>query len=282
MTDLPDVQSQAAQLRPVMARPPGREYAAELWRRREFIITAPRNQLRATNMDTVLGNLWFLVNPALQMIVYWLMFGVLLDVDRGVDNYIGYLVVGVLTFSYVTGALMASARCMDSNLTLIRSMYFPRAVIPISTLLSNLYTFVPSLLVMIVVVVATGELPTWRWLLLPVIVAGLSLLLLGVVFITARIGKQLPDLHTLLPHLTRLLFYCSGVLFAPAAFTSNELALLLFDINPFFDFVELLRWSLMGRPVEPQIWIFASIWMVALSTFGAWFFWRRELSYGTT
>ena len=282
MTDLPDVQSQAAQLRPVMARPPGREYAAGLWRRRDFITTVPRNQLRATNMDTVLGNLWFLVNPALQVIVYWLMFGVLLDVDRGVDNYIGYLVVGVLTFSYVTGALMASARCMDSNLTLIRSMYFPRAVIPISTLLSNLYTFVPSLLVMIVVVVATGELRPGA----------------GCCFRSSWPGcrcscsvssSSRPGSASSCPTSTRcsrISPACSSTARAccspPAAFTSNELALLLFDINPFFDFVELLRWSLMGRPVEPQIWIFASIWMVALSTFGAWFFWRRELSYGTT
>jgi teichoic acid transport system permease protein len=267
-------------LKPVLARAPIAEYVSELWQRRSFIGTMPMNQLRATNMDTVLGNFWFLVNPALQTIVYYAIFGVLLDVNRGIDNYIGYLVVGVLGFNFVTASLMAAARCMQNNLTLMRSMYFPRAVIPISTMLSNLYTFVPALLIMILTVVLTGGGPTLRWLALPLVLLLAVANVMGFVFVVARVGKRLPDLHTLLPHLIRLLFYCSGVLFAPASFTSNRTVLWLFDVNPFYEILELFRWSIMARPVDPHIWYLAIGWSLVSLLFGAWFFWRDEISYG--
>jgi teichoic acid transport system permease protein len=105
---------------------------------------------------------------------------------------------------------------------------------------------------------------------------------MGFVFFAARLGKQLPDLYTLLPHVIRLLFYCSGVLFAPESFTSNSVVLTLFDFNPFYDVLELFRWSLMGRPVDPHIWYLATAWAVLSLTSGAWYFWRGEVTYGNS
>ncbi|MBT5581524.1 MAG: hypothetical protein HOJ56_14570, partial [Acidimicrobiaceae bacterium] len=105
-------------LTPVLARPPIPQYLADVWARREFIVTVPVNQLRASNMDTLLGNFWFLVNPALQTLVYFLIFGVMLKIDRGIDNYLSFLVIGVLTFTFFTTAMTAAARCMQANLTL--------------------------------------------------------------------------------------------------------------------------------------------------------------------
>jgi teichoic acid transport system permease protein len=267
-------------LRPVLARPPIREYLAGLWSRRHFIVAVPRNQLRATNMNTLLGNLWFLVNPALQMLVYFLIFGVLLSVDRGVENYLGYLVVGVLPFAFVSSSILAAARCLHTNLTLIRSIYFPRAVIPIATTLAGFFTFLPSVAVMVGMVLLTGSLPTWRWLLLPIVLLMVVAFTQGLVFVVARIGKAFPDLHALLPHLTRLLFYCSGVLFAPASFTNNDWVLWLFKVNPFFEMLELFRWVLLGRSAPWEIWLLASVWSTLSFIGGGIVFWRGETSYG--
>lgn len=271
-----------AGLSPVLARPPIPQYLAGLWSRRHFIATVPMNHVRSANMDTILGNLWFLVNPALQTLVYFLIFGVLLEVDRGVDDYLSYLVIGILCFTFITSSMLAAARCMQANLTLIRSMYFPRAVIPISSMLASLYTFLPSVLVMTVVVMITGGRPSWRWLFLPVVLLMMVALTQGVVFVVARLGKAVPDLHALLPHMIRLLFYCSGVLFAPQSFTSDEVVLWLFKINPFFEVLELFRWVLMGRSAPLEIWLMASGWSALALIVGAWFFWRGEISYGTS
>ena len=242
-------------LSPVLARPSISEYAKGLWDRRHFIATVPMNHVRSANMDTLLGNLWFFVNPVLQTVVYFFIFGVLLEVDRGVDDYLS---------------------------SLIRSMYFPRAAIPISTTLSGVYTFAPSILVMALVVVGSGHWPTWRWLLLPLVLMMMVTMTQGAVFVVARVGKAVPDLHSLLPHLIRLLFYCSGVLFAPASFSDNATVLWLFKLNPFFEMLEMLRWVFMGRSIDGELWGFGAGWAIVSVVGGAWYFWRGEITYGSS
>ena len=269
-------------LSPVLARPSIPKYAQGVWDRRDFIATVPMNHMRSANMDTLLGNLWFFVNPVLQTVVYFLIFGVLLEVDRGVDDYLSYLIIGVLSFSFVTSSLLAAARCLQANLTLIRSMYFPRAAIPISTTLSGVYTFAPSILVMALVVVGSGHWPTWRWLLLPLVLVMMVAMTQGAVFVVARVGKAVPDLHSLLPHLIRVLFYCSGVLFAPASFSDNAVVLWLFKLNPFFEMLEMLRWVFMGRSIDGELWGFGAGWAIVSVVGGAWYFWRGEITYGSS
>jgi teichoic acid transport system permease protein len=268
------------ELRPVLARPSLREYIAEIWKRRDFLVAVPRNDLRAAKLDTALGNLWYFVNPALQSTVYVLIFGLLLKSDRGVDNYPAFVVIGVLTFNLLTQSAINATRVVYGNLYLIRSIYFPRAIVPLTSALTNLYMFVPALVVMAGLVLLTGELPTWRWALIPVVMAMLAIMTIGVVFGAARAGYEIPDLHSLLPHLLRLLFYGSGVLFDPAAVTSNRALLLVFNINPFFEMTSLMRWSLTGRPVDGWIWAAASGWAAVAFIFGFIYFWRAEISYG--
>lgn len=269
-----------ADLRPVLARQPLRAYLSEIWERRAFLRTVPRNNLRAAHLDTVLGNIWHFVNPALSSLVYILIFGLLLNTDRGVDNYPAFVVVGVLTFNLLTQTAVNATRVMYANLHLIRSIYFPRAIVPITSALTNLATFGPALLVMLGTVVVSGELPTWRWLLLPVVITIVFVMTMGVALVGGRAGYELPDLYSLLPHLLRLLFYGSGILFLPAAFTDDERLLLLFEINPAFEVVSLMRWCLTGQPVDAWIWAAALTWALFFLIGGLVYFWRAEISYG--
>lgn len=274
--------SKKNELRTIAACPPLREYLGGLWNRREFIRFVPSNHVRSAHLDTALGNVWFLLNPILQIAIYFLLFGLLIEANRGVDNYLAYLTVGVLSFNLVSQSFLGASRCIPNNTALIRSLYFPRASIPITSLLSNIYTFGPALLVMVVCALLTGESPSYRWFLLPVVLLMLFLILLGFVMTIARIGNYFGDLHSLLPHLVRMLFYGSGVLFDPVSFTSNQLVLLAFRINPFYEILELLRWSLMDRSVPMGIWVGASLWATLGSTFGFMFFWRAETTYGSS
>ena len=129
------------ELHPVLSRPPVIPYCRELYKRRQLILAIPRNALRAQNMHTVLGNFWYLLNPALQTVVYFFVFGFLFDANRGISNYLGYLVIGVLTFNVIGQALTSASRCIVNYQSLIRSLYFPRTAVPIASGLSNIYTF---------------------------------------------------------------------------------------------------------------------------------------------
>lgn len=267
-------------LRPVLARPGLREYLEEIWQRRDFLTTVPRNKLRAAKLDTFLGSLWYLVNPALMSLVYILVFGLLLDTRRGVPHFPTFLVIGVLTFNLLTTSALNATRVMYQELYLIRAIYFPRAIVPLMSALTNLYMFGPALGVMFVMVIATGEPPTWRLLLLPFVVAILITMTLGAVFVSARAGYEIPDLHSLLPHVLRLLLYFSGILFDPAQFTNNKTVLLLFKLNPSYEIIALMRWSMMGRHVDGWMWLSASTWAVVGLVGGFIWFWRAEINYG--
>src|SRR5688572_2784464 len=107
------------------------EYLKALWVRREFAIAIPTAELQAQHRNTVLGGLWHLLNPLLQMGVYYLVFGVILDVNRGVDNFLGFIAIGVFTFHFTTKSVTAGAKAITSNEGLIRAIMFPRAILPL-------------------------------------------------------------------------------------------------------------------------------------------------------
>lgn len=268
-------------LKPVTGGGTLREYIASLGTRRDFIRSMPRHDLHAQNMDTVLGNLWYLVNPLLLTIVYYLIFGLLLNVDRGVENYVAYLVIGVLVFNFFSQASIKAAQSMVRNETLVRSLYFPRAAIPLSSTLGSFYVFLPSVVVMAAVAVGQGQYPTWRWLFIPVVIGFALLFVAGTVMFLARFGNSFRDLHSLLPHLSRLLFYASGTLYDPKRFTDDSTVLLLFDLNPLYQLLTLARWCFLARPVPGWFWIASPAWGVALLGAGFVYFWKGELTYGS-
>ncbi len=85
-----------------------------------------------SQQDTLLGNLWHLGNPLLSVAVYYLIFGVVLGVTRGIDNYILWLSIGVFAFGLTTSTVLGGATSIASNKGLIRSIRFPRALLTVS------------------------------------------------------------------------------------------------------------------------------------------------------
>lgn len=267
-------------LRPVAGRPDLRTYLSELAARRDYLLVVPREELRAQNLDTVLGSFWLLLDPIVQTAIYTLVFGVLLGVDRGIDNFVVYLLAGILTMGYLSQTLNKGANTMSRNRTLVRSLYFPRAVIPASDALFALYNYLPGFVVLLVVASVTGDPPTWRWLLLPVVLGLIFVFMSGLLFATARLGHHLPDLSNLVSHITRLLFYTSGAIFDPVQFSSRQSVLIFFEINPLYQYFSLLRWAVLGRPMPGWFWVSTPLISFGVLVLGFVYFWRGELSYG--
>ncbi len=268
-------------LEPITGRASLRDYLGQLRERREFIVTMPKHELHAENLDTVLGNLWFLLNPILLSTVYLLIFGVLLDVDRGADNYIPFLVSGVMLYRLWAGGATTGARVMWRNRGLVRSLYFPRAILPIASALTEVLTFLPGVAVLLVVALVTGETVDWQWLLLPIPLLVLAVFTQGSMFFTARLGHTFRDLSTLLPHITRMGFYGSGVLYDPERFTDNTWALLVFDLNPLYQFITLARWCILDIDINWWFWLTAPAYALAALVGGFVYFWRAEMTYGS-
>ena len=271
----------ARRLVDLTAVPSAGAYLREVWRRREFAFVVPAQDLRAQNMDTTLGQLWHLLNPALLVGVYFFIFGVLLDTRRGVDNFLGFLIVGVVLFHLTQRVVQDAAVCIVRNLGLIRSIQFPRILLPLATVNGQTLAFLPALAVALLAVLATGERPSLRWLLLLAVLAAGYVFNLGAALVVARVGASVRDLQRLLPHLLRLLFYGSGVIFSVEAFVTSEAWRRAFAVNPVYDFITCARWCLLGTGVDPPVVIGLVVWCAVLPVVGLFVFRRGERRFGS-
>jgi teichoic acid transport system permease protein len=274
----------AADLRRLDTQLPTGRYLAEMWDRRDFVVAMPIEELRVSHQDTLLGNLWHLGNPILTTMVYYFVFGVLLGVDRGVENFILWLTVGVFTFGLTRGSVMGGSRSIASNRGLMRAIRFPRALLPVSVVISRLLTFGYQLAVIVVLALATGEGISRRWLALPLVLLVHTALNLGGAFTAARLNDSFRDVQEIIPFLFRLLIFFSGVMFPIenrlAGRDVPELLRAVIALNPLTPMINMYRWVFLGTPVSTGGVAYAVLAAGTLLAFGFWYFRAAELRYG--
>jgi teichoic acid transport system permease protein len=254
-----------------------------VWARRDFATAVAVGEIRSQNMDTVLGNLWHILNPLLLIGIYYLVFGVILGLTErgGVDNFLAFLAVGVFAFHYSQKCVMAGAKSIVGNLGLIRSIAFPRAVKPLSTVIGQTLAFVPAIAVMLVVSAFTGEPPRPAWLAIVPIFVLQGLFNLGAALIAARLTDAFHDLQNILPFVFRLLFYMSGVLYSVDRFIADDRLRSLFLANPFYVYLSLARAPIMDEvDWDPTLAAAAVAWTVVGLVAGFFYFRAGEENYG--
>ena len=198
------------------------DYLRDMWGRRAFTMAMPMEQVRSTHQNTLLGNVWHLANPVLSVAVYYLVFGVFLNVSRGIDNYLLWLTVGVFAYQLTSRSVQTGATSIPANQGLMRSMRFPRALLPVSSVLADLLTFGFQLVVLCGVAIVTGQGLSRNLIALPVIIAVHTALNLGGAFFTARLNDSFRDVQQLIPFFFRLLMYLSGVMFPVRQYLYEE------------------------------------------------------------
>jgi teichoic acid transport system permease protein len=274
----------AADLRPLNAQLPTGRYLAEMWDRRDFAVAMPMESIRVAHQDTLLGNLWHLGNPLLTTGVYYLVFGVLLGVNRGVDNFILWLTVGVFAFGLTSRSVIGGSRAITSNFGLMRAIRFPRALLPVSVVIGRLITFGFQLCVIAALALATGEGVSRRWVLLPLVVLVHSTFNLGGAFIAARLNDAFRDIEEIIPFLFRLLTFVSGVMFPidsrVATADIPPVISTALELNPLVPLLNMYRWVFLGNPVGLGELAYAVGSSAALLVFGFWFFRGAEQRYG--
>lgn len=271
-------------LRTFSERPPLGRYLSDLWQRRSFIWTLSSSESYAKNEDNRLGQVWAVLNPALLILSYYAIFGLLLGTDRGVDNFVGFLAIGVVMFSFTSSVVTRGSKAITGRLSLVRALHFPRAILPISVALTEFIAALPAFALLFVLMFATGETPSLSWLLFPVAVLLQGVALLGIAFICARLVNMSRDLGNLIPVIVRLLRYCSGVFF-PVVHYAQNLPPAFQDLvvyQPFALMLSLGRQSLLGadNPLALNDWLMMAGWAVGLTVVGLVIFWWDEARYG--
>ncbi len=251
--------------------------------RRYFIWTDARARVRSGSRGTLLGMGWLVLRPALDGVVYLVVFGQLLRSGRGIDNFLGYLVIGVFMFPITARCVNAGALSLLAGQTRMKSFAFARASLPIATVARETISYLPvlSAMVVLVLVVPPRAEITWRWALLPLVVALQVIFCLGLALIAARATARVPDLQHLVGFVTRFWLYGSAVFFAYDRFATHPTVLSLMRANPMFQVLDISRDLLLYARTPPlTAWGGLAAWAFGTATVGFVYFWRAEERYG--
>lgn len=270
-------------LRAVGGRPKISNYVSDLWGRRHFIYADSRARSFSGNRDLLLGNVWLVGVPILQGLVYYIIFGLVLKTDRGIENFTGYLMIGIFLFRYSAGCLNSGVTSMTQSRGLIKSFQFPRAAIPISVVVRETLSMGPVLvtLALLLLIVPPGTTITATWLLFPLVFLLQMLLNAGLALYTARLGSAIPDLRHVVSFVSRFWFYTSGVFFSIDRFVQEGFWLAVMKANPMYLTLDISRDLLIYDTLpDARTWMMLSVWSFVTAIFGFWYFWQGEETYG--
>lgn len=261
------------------ALPAASTYARELWDRREFAWFLALGNLKARNASTALGLIWWVLNPLLLGAIYGLVFGVILDVRRGVEDYLAYLLAGIFPFYYTRSAMTGGVGSIISNAKLISNLRFPRMVLPLSAMVESAVGFLVSIPVYYLIVgPVLGVWPTATvvWL-LPAFVI-MTLFNLGLSALVARFAVPFRDINNLVPYFTRLWLYLSPIIY-PTQFLEENVSGALstaIQANPLFSMLAIFRHGFMGLPLSWGDVAAATAWALVALVGGVGMFIRYE------
>lgn len=271
------------QLARVGARPNFIDYMVSIWNYRHFIFHDSKARVQSGNRQDRLGSAWLLLNPLLNGIGYYLIFGLLLESNRGIENFVGYLVIGVFLFQISTRSIVNGAKAIRSNSNVIQAFNFPRATLIVSVNVRELIASVPVLLAMLLLVLLIDPVEeiTWRWLLLIPAVLLQMLFNLGTGFILAPLVARFGDLVHVISFMMRFWLFASCVMFSIERYANWPLIKTIVEINPLYLVLSIVRDSLLyAETPQWQSWVGLAAWALGALCVGVLYFWRGEESYG--
>jgi len=227
-----------------------RTYLTDLWNRREFAWFLAMGNLKARNASTALGLFWWVLNPLLLGLVYFLVFGVIFGGGSRPPGYIAYLLSGMFVFHFTSQSMTGGANSILQNARLLANLKFPRLVLLSSAMIEAGVGFLASLIVFYAISWPIAGIHPSRYTALLLVALPVQVIFnLGLSAIVARMAVPFRDINNFLPYLIRLWLYLSPIIW-PLTFLENAEPAIrtLVQINPMYHIIELYRAALIGHP----------------------------------
>lgn len=219
--------------------------ARELWQFRDLLLTLAQRDVKLRYRQTALGVLWVLLQPLLAAGIFSFVFGKVAKLPSDGVPYFVFSFAGLLGWNAFSSTLTKCSGCLIQNSQLVSKVYFPRLVLPLSTVFSTLIDFLVALAMMAVLMVAYHVIPHWGLLLLPLWLALIVLLAVGLGLVASALTVSYRDVQYVLPVVTQFLLYACPVAYAVSAVPAHLRA--LYFLNPLSGLLDAFRWSLLGR-----------------------------------
>ena len=277
MSDLPEAVESVPELI-IEAGRAERHYWRDLWRYRELLGLLAWRDVKVRYQQTILGAAWAVVQPLASVAIFTFVFGRLAKMPSGAEPYFIVVLSGQLAWQLFANTLGNTSGSLVGSGHLISKVYFPRLLVPLSTVLVALVDFLVIFAIYGIAATWTGTLPGLRALWLPVFIALTLLLALGAGLWLASLTVRFRDFRIVVPFLLQV-----GVFATPVGYRTDFLPNWrdLLALNPMTGVIDAFRWSLLRGGVEFPWRSFACtvVWTAVLALTGAWYFRRTERSF---
>ncbi|MEJ5998041.1 ABC transporter permease [Corynebacterium sp. H130] len=271
-----------AGLSELSSRPSLINYCRQLWQRRHFILEDAKAKALRSTRDYRLWRLWLVVNPLFDVVLYGFLFGFLFKTSRGIDNFIGWLFIGIIYMRMLVSLFTSGSGLLTSNRAMIRTFHFPRvSVVFSSALRQSIDNTVPGVVALVAAfLLQWGKLPTWTTLLVIPLFVLMHIFGTGLMMILARITAEISDVKVVVPLISQAWFFLSGVMFSLERFNSNPTVKEIMMLNPAHTFLTAVRdTTIYGQAPTFDVWIQLFVWSASVFLLGFIFFWAAEEKY---
>jgi len=251
----------------------------ELWEYRELLYFLTWRDIKVRYKQTVLGAAWAIIQPFMTMVVFSLFFGGLAQIPSDGVSYPIFSYAALVPWTFFANGLNMSSNSLVGSANLIKKVYFPRLVIPISTVLAGVVDFVLAFVVLMVMMLAFGIVPTINIIFLPLFLLLAFTTALGVGLWLSAMNVQFRDVRYTVPFLTQFWMFITPIAY-PSSLIENEILRAIYGINPMAGVVEGFRWALLGTDTAPgPVILVSSLAALILVISGLFYFRRTEKSF---
>lgn len=209
----------------------------ELYNYRELLKTNVQKEIRGKYKGSFLGVLWSFLNPLLMVLVYAIVFPYLMRMQQ--EHYLIYLITGIIPWIFFTTVVTTGCNCVWVNGGIIKKVYFPRSILPISVVCAGLVNFLISCIVILLFLIFGGVGLSFNILWLFPIAIIQSLFSLGILFILSAINVYVRDIEYIVQFFINLLFYATPIIYNVEMLPENFRSIL--NLNPMVHFINAYR-----------------------------------------
>ncbi len=220
-------------------------YWKDIWRYRELFYFLSWRDMLVRFKQTVIGIMWVLIRPLLTMIVFVFIFGKLGKFPSGGVPYPLLVFSAILPWQFFASSLSESSNSLISNSSLISKIYFPRIIIPASSVIVSFVDFLISFSILLILMLRYRFAPGWQILVLPLFILMAFGASFGAGLLLASLNVKFRDFRYIVPFIIQF-----GLYISPVGFSSNvipEKWRLLYSLNPMVGVIDGFRWAILGQ-----------------------------------
>ncbi|NQT66492.1 MAG: ABC transporter permease [Actinobacteria bacterium] len=225
-----------------------KNYFRDLWRYKELFYFLSWRDIIVRYKQTVIGVAWSIIRPILTMVVFTIIFGKIAKLPSADAPYPILVFTALLPWQFFSNALQESSNSLISNANMISKIYFPRIIMPISSMIVALVDFAISFILLAIIMVFYRFVPSWKIVFIPLFLLLAIIVSTGAGLLISALNVKYRDFRYIVPFIIQF-----GLYISPVGFSSDTIPgkwRMIYSLNPMVGVIDGFRWSIIGKGVQ--------------------------------